>query len=65
MLGPLDGTRDRTAVLEAIRGQVTADEFTIYHEDQPIRDPAQIDELLAATVEPSLRRLAGLALLVA
>jgi methyltransferase-like protein/2-polyprenyl-3-methyl-5-hydroxy-6-metoxy-1,4-benzoquinol methylase len=65
MLGPLDGTRDRSAVLEAMRGLVAADEFTLYQEDQPVRDPAQLDELLAAAVEPGLRRLAGLALLVA
>ena len=51
--------------LEAMRGLVAADEFTLYQEDQPVRDPAQLDELLAAAVEPGLRRLAGLALLVA
>jgi methyltransferase-like protein/2-polyprenyl-3-methyl-5-hydroxy-6-metoxy-1,4-benzoquinol methylase len=61
----LDGTRDRSSVLEVIRGLVAADELTIRDGDQPIRDPAMIDEILTAELEPSLRRLAGLALLVA
>jgi methyltransferase-like protein len=65
MLGQLDGTRDRSAVLEAMRGLVVADELTIHEGDEPIRDPARIDEILAAELEPSLGRLAGLALLVA
>ncbi len=65
VLRQLDGTRDRSSVLEAIRGLVAADELTLHNGDQAIRDPARIDEILAAELEPSLRRLAGLALLVA
>jgi methyltransferase-like protein len=64
VLGRLDGTRDRPALLEAIRGHVAADELTIYDGENPIRDPAKIDEILAGELEPSLQRLAGLALLV-
>jgi hypothetical protein len=65
MLGHLDGTRDRSAVFEVIRGLVATDEITIHEGDQPIRDPAKINEILAAELEPSLYRLANLALLVA
>ena len=59
----LDGTRDRAAVLSAIRGLVASDEFTIYDGDEPIRDVAMTDALLAAELDPCLQRLAGLALL--
>jgi hypothetical protein len=45
--------------------RLAADELTVHNGDQAIRDPARIDEILAAELEPSLRRLAGLALLVA
>jgi methyltransferase-like protein len=65
VLGQLDGSRDRSSVLEALRGLVDRDELTIYDGDRPIREPAKIDEILAAELEPSLRRLAGLALLIA
>jgi hypothetical protein len=65
VLRQLDGTRDRSSVLEAIRALVAADELTLHNGDQAIRDPAKINEILAAELEPSLRRLAGLALLVA
>lgn len=65
VLGLLDGSRDRQAVLEALRGLVARDELTISDGEQPIRDPAKINEILAAELEPSLRRLAGLALLAA
>jgi uncharacterized linocin/CFP29 family protein len=65
VLGRLDGTHDRSSVLEAIKSLVASDDFTIYEGDQPIRDLAKIDEILSAELEPSLRRLASLALLVA
>jgi methyltransferase-like protein/2-polyprenyl-3-methyl-5-hydroxy-6-metoxy-1,4-benzoquinol methylase len=65
LLGQLDGTRDRTSVLEALRGLVAADDFTIYDGDQPIRDQAKTDAILAAELEPTLQKLAKLALLVA
>jgi methyltransferase-like protein len=65
VLGRLDGTRDRPALLETIRGLVASDELSISGEDGPIRDPAMIDEILTAEIEPCLQRLAGLALLVA
>src|SRR5262249_53144704 len=65
VLGQLDGTRDRCSVLETVRRLIAADELTMHEGDQPIRDPARIDEILAAELEPSLCRLADLALLVA
>ncbi len=65
VLGQLDGSRDRSSLLEAMQGLVARDELTIYDGDRPIREPAKSDEILAAELEPSLQRLAGLALLVA
>jgi len=40
-------------------------DFTIEKEGKPVRDPAVIEAMLAPEIEPTVRRLAGLALLVA
>ena len=60
----LDGTLDRPALLEALVDRVLADDtFAIVQDDRPVRDPDAIRELFADEIEPSLRRLAGHALL--
>ena len=59
----LDGRRDRAALLEALDALVASGEFTVHAGDEPVNDPAQIREALAAELEPCLGRLAGLALL--
>ena len=65
VLARLDGARDRSSILAALAELVASGEFTVLDGDQPVHDPATIDAILAAELEPSLERLARLALLVA
>jgi methyltransferase-like protein len=59
----LDGTRDRTAVVEQLMRWVAEGTFAIDRSGQPLQDPVQIRAVLTESLEPSLRRLAGHALL--
>lgn len=60
----LDGTRDQSQLLAQIRSLFLGGEFTIEQGGQPVRDPAMIKAMIAPEIEPTIRRLAGLALLV-
>jgi len=60
----LDGCDDRAGLLNRLTKLVADDLFTIYREDQPIRDLSVVRDLFSAALEPSLRRIAGHALLV-
>ncbi len=65
VLRHLDGTRDRQALLDQVAALVESDEFSIQQNDEPIRDPGRIREILSAELGPCLARLAGSALLTA
>jgi methyltransferase-like protein/cyclopropane fatty-acyl-phospholipid synthase-like methyltransferase len=65
VLGCLDGTRDRAAVLEAVVQVATAGGLTIETPDGLPPSPEALRETLGREVAESLRGLAGSALLVA
>jgi methyltransferase-like protein len=65
VLERLDGTRDRASLLDEVGGLFRGGAFTIEQAGRPVHDPAVIDALLKSELEPTLHRLAGLALLVA
>jgi hypothetical protein len=64
VLRRLDGTRNLDQLLEAIKPLFLSGEFTIEQEGQPVLDSARIEAMIAPEIEPTVRRLAGLALLV-
>lgn len=61
----LDGTRDRTALRDVLAREVQEGRLGIEKDGEPIRDPGQLGPFLDALVEQTLRKMAGLALLVA
>ncbi len=60
----LDGTRDRTALLNELMALVQSGAATIQREGRPITDPHAQRQLLAEGLEQKLAELAQLALLV-
>lgn len=64
VLRRLDGSRDRAQLFQEIRSLFSGGEFTIEQGGQPVRDPGLIEALITPEIEPTIRRLAGLALLV-
>jgi hypothetical protein len=64
LLPLLDGSRDRNALVAALTELVGQGVFQIRHEGQPVRDRAVVQQILTASLQPSLRRLARSALLV-
>lgn len=60
----LDGTRTRADLVEELTRQITAGEFTIRKEGQPLTDPTAVRETMVRWVGPSLERLATLCMLV-
>lgn len=64
LLGLLDGTRDRAALLEELGKGIRSGSIPIYSDGNPVTDPQKATELLAAQLEPSLASLARLGLLV-
>jgi methyltransferase-like protein/SAM-dependent methyltransferase len=64
VLRHLDGSRDRAALVEALAAVVASGDLEIEQGDQPLRDAAKVREVLAESLEASLHRLAGSALLV-
>ncbi len=54
LLGLLDGTRTRSELLEAVEAAVAADDFSVYHNDQRVSDPATVAEALRAQVDAVL-----------
>jgi methyltransferase-like protein/SAM-dependent methyltransferase len=61
----LDGSRDRSALIDALMARVADGSFNVAYEGKPIEDRDQLRRLLGDTLEPSLRQLARCALLVA
>jgi methyltransferase-like protein len=61
----LDGTRDRTALLDKLVELAVRDELGIERDGHPLRDPTALRTVLAEAIEPSLRRLADYGLLMA
>lgn len=64
LLGLLDGTRDRTTLLNDLRGAVASGELEIQRQGQPLRDSDETNAVLCAWLEPGLRHLAHSALLI-
>lgn len=60
----LDGQRDHAALLRMLEELAQKNLLVIQHEGQPLTDPEGVRRKLGESLEPSLRRLAGLALLV-
>jgi SAM-dependent methyltransferase len=65
LLGLLDGTRDRAALLDGLVGAVAKGEVEMKKDGQLLTDPEQARALMAPTVEPALARLASWSLLLA
>lgn len=61
----LDGTRDRAALRDVLAKEVQEGRLGIEKDSEPVRDPGQLGPYLDALVEQNLRKMAGLALLVA
>ncbi len=61
----LDGTRDRTQLIEQLlNGPVAGGELTLQHEGEPVADPTAIRTLLGQEVDKTLRAFARAPLLV-
>jgi methyltransferase-like protein len=60
----LDGTRDRAAIVDALAEAVTSGRVELRHDGRPLRDAEEVRALVGAALGPSLRRLAGSALLI-
>jgi hypothetical protein len=61
----LDGTRDRTALRAVLAQEVQEGRLGIEKDGEPVRDSERLGPLLDALIEQTLRKMAGLALLVA
>lgn len=61
----LDGTRDRAALRDVLAQEVQAGRLGIEKDGEPVRNPEKLGPYLDALVEQNLRKMAGLALLVA
>jgi hypothetical protein len=64
ILGLLDGSRDRGAILEALAEGVRSGELSLEREGQPVRDVATAVEMMRGGIEIALAELARNALLV-
>ena len=65
LLQHLDGTRDRAALRDVLAQEVQEGRLGIEKDGTPVRDLGQLGPYLDALVEQNLRKMAGLALLVA
>lgn len=64
VLGFLDGTRDRAALVEAVAERAAREGLLSDAEGRPVADPATVRGVVAANLEASLGRIAESALLV-
>src|SRR5262249_39516524 len=53
----LDGTKDRTALIDIITGLVTQGVLTANVNGQPVTDPVEVRKLMSAAVDEALSRL--------
>jgi methyltransferase-like protein/SAM-dependent methyltransferase len=60
----LDGSRDRSALIDALMDRATEGSLNVAYAGKPVEDPGQLRTLLGDALEPSLHRLALCALLV-
>jgi SAM-dependent methyltransferase len=65
VVGYLDGSKDRPAIVEALMELVARKELTLQGNPEASEDMHKMREILQEAVEPSLRRLARSAVLVA
>lgn len=61
----LDGARDRAALREVLAKEVREGRLGIAKDGEPVTDPAQLAAMLDALLDQTLRKMSGLALLVA
>ncbi len=61
----LDGAHDRAALREVLAKEVREGRLGIAKDDAPVTDPAELARMLDALVDQTLRKMSGLALLVA
>ncbi len=61
----LDGSLDRTALVAALSAKTANKELSLQSDGKPVEDSALIAQTLAEALDPSLRRLAKNALLIA
>ena len=64
LLDLLDGTRDFTALVEAMAAVVQAGKATIEDDGKPVTDPAKIRKMIAEQLPFALKDLARCALLI-
>jgi methyltransferase-like protein/cyclopropane fatty-acyl-phospholipid synthase-like methyltransferase len=64
MIRLLDGTRDRAVIVATMAQWVADGVFQVSRNGQPVQDPKQLQEALAACVDEGLQKLAKNALLV-
>ncbi|MBM3148412.1 MAG: hypothetical protein FJZ88_00070 [Chloroflexi bacterium] len=65
LLQLLDGTRDRSMILQALEEAILSGAATLRQNGEPVHDAAKVRPLLAAELENQLNRLAKLGLLLA
>jgi methyltransferase-like protein/ubiquinone/menaquinone biosynthesis C-methylase UbiE len=64
VLSHLDGQHDHAALRRALVEAVRSGELSIEQKDELLKDTASIEDVVGEALEPSLRRIAGSALLV-
>jgi methyltransferase-like protein/cyclopropane fatty-acyl-phospholipid synthase-like methyltransferase len=64
LLPLLDGTRDRTSLVDALTEKALAGELTVQKAGQPMTNPTEVHAALTATLGPALDMLARDALLI-
>jgi methyltransferase-like protein/protein-L-isoaspartate O-methyltransferase len=64
LLGELDGTRDRAALLDGVLRRVAEQKMVVQRHGRPVTDPGALWRVLAESVETTLRWLGRAALLV-
>jgi methyltransferase-like protein len=65
LLAQLDGARDLPALIDALSRKIVSGELDAQQGGQPVRDPVLARRIVAASLEPSLARLAKAAVLEA
>ncbi|MCC6419898.1 MAG: class I SAM-dependent methyltransferase [Gemmataceae bacterium] len=64
VLRQLDGTRNRTAILDALVDAVRSGAFALEWQGRPVQESDEARRLMGEALEPTLRRMARAALLV-
>lgn len=64
VLRQLDGTRDRSAIIDALTAAALTGAFPLNRDGQPITDAIEARQIMERSVDPALTRLLGSTLLV-